>query len=278
MKVYKVYLFILLISPILTHESNSTNKIISLGRDSDPKVVSDISIIKMLYKKTFWSTLSLLGARNITKIVYPNSISHMISDNAVAFTIDDGFCGLDNPNGDMTEEVRLLLNKYDANATFFISGTHCAHTNKKVVENLLNDGNELANHNMYDIPYNKHSSKDFENDLVMTNEILQTYTPNLSKWYRAPHATITDSMHITINQHGLKHIIGDCFANDTSIPDAKWIANFILKRVKPGSIVIIHMPEREVREWNYEAMELILQGLKEKEYKILNLTELANLQ
>ena len=42
----------------------------------------------------------------------------------------------------------------------------------------------------------------------------------------------------------------------------------ILKNIKPGSIVLIHMPEKGVREWNYKAMELTLKGLKDLGYKI----------
>ena len=38
------------------------------------------------------------------------------------------------------------------------------------------------------------------------------------------------------------------------------------------------MPEKGIREWNYEAMELILQGLTKMNLNILNLTELSNLE
>ena len=31
---------------------------------------------------------------------------------------------------------------------------------------ILNDGHELANHGMYDFPYNKHSKEQFEKDLI----------------------------------------------------------------------------------------------------------------
>ena len=37
------------------------------------------------------------------------------------------------------------------------------------------------------------------------------------------------------------------------------------------------MPEKGVREWNYEAIELTLKGLKEKNLKILNLSEISKL-
>ena len=68
--------------------------------------------------------------------------------------------------------------------------------------------------------------------------------------------------------------MGDVFANDTSIQDANWISSFILKNVKPGSVIIIHMPEKGIREWNYLALENILNGLKERKLEIVTLTEL----
>ena len=37
------------------------------------------------------------------------------------------------------------------------------------------------------------------------------------------------------------------------------------------------MPEKGVREWNYEAIKLTLIGLKEKNLKVLNLTEMSQI-
>ncbi len=251
----------------------------SLGRDNDPKIPSDISTASLLYRKVVWSTLSLPGQRFMSSLIFPeSSIAYMDVDNAVAFTIDDGFCGVDNPNGCMINEVRDLFNKYDAKATFFITGNHCNYVSVDEVQLLLNDGHELANHNMYDYPYDQHSKEDFESDLDSTQNIISQFTPVDTKWYRAPHAKLSKEMQTVIDSRGMVHIISDSFANDTAIPDSKWIAEFVLKSVQPGSIIVLHMPERGVREWCYEAMELVLQGLKEKNLDILTLTELEKLQ
>ena len=59
-----------------------------------------------------------------------------------------------------------------------------------------------------------------------------------------------------IKKNKLTHIVCDVFANDTTIPDPEWIARHILKRVKSGSIILIHKPEKGVREWNYKTKEL----------------------
>ena len=81
-------------------------------------------------------------------------------------------------------------------------------------------------------------------------------------------------MQVVLNEHNTIHVVPDVFAHDTYIPDPEWIAKHILKRVKPGSIILIHMPEKGLREWNFHAMKLTLMGLKEMELKVLNLSEI----
>jgi len=251
----------------------------SLGRDNDPKKTEDISKFKLFSKKTIWTTLSLPGMRFMTKLIFPKSSIAYIKTNKkiVAFTIDDGFCGKNNLDGDMLEDVLDLFDKYDAKATFFVTGSHTYNTLYSDVKTLLERGHEIANHNMYDWPYNKYSKEDFKDDFDKTDFLLKQYTENLPKWYRAPHAKISKTMIEVIEEKGYKHIICDAFASDTSIPDSKWISKFILNKTKPGSILLIHMPEKNVREWNYEAIELTLKGLKQRGYKVVTVTELLKL-
>ena len=85
-------------------------------------------------------------------------------------------------------------------------------------------------------------------------------------------------MQSVLDEQGYTHVVCSVFANDTAIPDPKWISKFILKRVEPGSIILIHMPEKGVREWNYEAMEITLEGLKEQGFSVVTVSELYNLK
>jgi len=272
LRAYKLFTLILSISLFFPSDMN-------LGRNNDPKVPSDISSLNLAYRKAIWSTLSIPGQRFMSKFLFPiSSISYMNADNAIALTIDDGFCGIDNPDGCMINEVRELFKKYNAKATFFITGSHCTNVTKSEVLLLLNDGHELANHNMYDYAYDKHNAEEFSKDLDKTDEIISSFTSVKTKWYRAPHAKLSDTMQLVLEERSLIHVISDSFANDTAIPDSEWISEFILKHVQPGSIIVIHMPERGVREWLYEAMELTLIGLKNKNLEVLNLTQLEALQ
>ena len=248
-----------------------------LGRHKDPKELSEISKTLLGLRKFGWTLLTLPSLRFWTKIIYPKStISHFKDKNAVAFTIDDGFCGEDNPKGCMLDEVRELLKSYNAQATFFVTGNHCINTNKSEVDILLKEGHEISNHNMFDWKYNRYSNKDFECDLLITKKILSHYRNKASKWYRAPFGKLSKNMQLVLTKHDMIHVLPDIFAHDTFIPDPKWIAKYILKRVKPGSIILIHMPERGLREWNFEAMKLTLIGLKEKGLKVQNLSQMNN--
>ena len=273
----KIIILLIIISISIIYCIDNSNR--ELGRDKDPKTISDLSNFQLFTKKAIWETLSLPGMRFMVNRIFPEStISYLeVEDRIVAFTIDDNFCGRDNPDGDMTDEVRELFKKYDAKATFFTSGSHFEHTSNESIEKLLDDGHELANHGMYDFPYNKHSESEFENDFDSTLNALKLYTNNIPKWYRAPHAKLSKTMQKVLDKRGYKHIMCDGFANDTSIPDPNWISSFILRKIKKGSIILIHMPEKGFREWNLEAIELTLRGLSNRGFKILTVSELYNI-
>ena len=250
----------------------------TLGRANDPRKKSDISPINLFFRKCTWTIFTSPGMRFLIKSIYPKStISNFDIEGSVALTIDDGFCGLDNPNGCMLNEVRELLKTYNANATFFTVGSHCKNVSIKEVNKLISDGNEIANHNMMDWSYKYYSENDFEYDLLLTKKILSKYNQLYSNWYRAPFGNLTDNIQTIIEKHKLMHVLPDVFAHDTYIPDPDWIASYILKRVKHGSIILIHMPERNVREWNYQVLELVLKGLKKKQMRVLNLTDITQL-
>jgi chitin deacetylase len=271
-----------LINPlIITHERDQELSLSNqpLGRDKDPKVVTNISKFILFSRKVVWTTLNIPGMRFMTKLLFPKSTISYIDTNQkiVAFSIDDGFCGLDNPNGNMINEVRELFDKYNSKATFFVTGSHCNYNLFSDVQLLLNDKHEIANHSMYDWPYNKYSKEEFKYDFEQTNSILNEFTNDIPNWYRAPHAKLSKEMQEVLDEKDYTHIVCDVFANDTSIPDSNWISKFILKRTKPGSILLIHMPERGVREWNYKAMELTLIGLKQMGYKVVTISELHDL-
>jgi len=247
----------------------------TLGRDKDPRLPGEVGATSLRMRKASWRLLTLPGLRAMARLVYPRTtVRHGESEGSVAFTIDDGFCGLDNPGGCMLEEVRALFEAFDARATFFVTGTHCEHTSDADVARLLADGHELANHSMRDHPYTGATRAEFATDLEQTAAVLARHQARPSPWYRAPFGRLNRRMQAVLDARGLTHVVADAFANDTAIPDAEWIAAFVLRSTRPGSILLIHMPERGRREWALEAMRLTLEGLAQRGLRVTTLSEL----
>mmetsp|Transcript_80065 Transcript_80065/g.132442 ORF Transcript_80065/g.132442 Transcript_80065/m.132442 type:complete len:298 (-) Transcript_80065:102-995(-) len=89
------------------------------------------------------------------------------------------------------------------------------------------------------------------------------------RWFRAPHADLSPNMQKVLSQNGFTNVLCDSFANDTQILDSSFIAETLLSLVDPrgGSIIVIHTPEPGFREHNFEALEILLQGLAERQLR-----------
>ena len=109
----------LLINPLYSKPS------LKLGRDKDPWTEADLNSFSLWYRKAKWSLLTAPGLRFMTNLIYPKStISHMNKNGSVAFTIDDGFCGRDNQNGSMLNEVLDLFDELHNEGLTTIIVTH----------------------------------------------------------------------------------------------------------------------------------------------------------
>lgn len=234
------------------------------------------SAFKISLQKLKWKLFSFFGPRLISKISFPKSTISFIKtkQKIVAFSIDDGFCRTNNKDGCMIDEIRKLFEKYDAKATFFTTGSHCEFVERDKVDLLLSQGHELANHNMFDQPYNKYSSEEFQLDLKKTDSILTTFSSCIPKLYRSPFGKFSKKMNQVLKLNNYIHVTCDVFANDVAIDDPQWISSHILKTVKPGSIILIHMPEIGFREWNFEAIKRTLEGLKGLNYDVVTVSAL----
>lgn len=239
-----------------------------VGRVNDPRRTDDVPPLRLLWRKTLWRAVAALGPRRLVPRLYPEpticyyDIRRYPGVNGMAaFTIDDAFCGPDNPGGSMLPEVLDLLGDYNAKATFFVTAEHMEGVSAALCKRLLRDGHELANHCTRDRAYDRDDRASFEADVQATNDLLAEMGSPSTRWFRAPMGKANATMLEVIEACGLKHVMLDCYGQDTEIPDPQFIADLLLRYVTSGSIFLIHMPERGMREWNFDAMEQTLAGL-----------------
>lgn len=247
----------------------------------NPFVPEDVSGLTLRMRKTIWSLQGHIGPRRIMKTLFPApSISffdmkqHPGVQGYVGLTIDDAFCSPDRTPSSMMGDIRRLLEKAEAKATFFAMLQGFQFLDHPSVQELLGDGHEMGNHCVADKPYDKTSEFGFEAALEKTGESIEALQGFRTPWFRAPHGKLSAVMKRVLERHGLINIMVDCYANDPFIPDSRYLADFILRYVEDGSIVLLHMPERGFREWNYDALARVLEGLRQKGLKPVTISEL----
>jgi len=175
----------------------------------------------------------------------------------------------------MVDEVRRLLARHGARATFFVMLDGCVDVDPAAVQALLEDGHELANHCVSDRPYHEASASEFGDALLATQRRIIELQGRAPPWFRAPHGRLSATMLRTLEEHDLRHVMMDGYAEDPFVPDARFVGRFLARHAQHGSILLIHMPERGYREWNFDALDILLTGLAAKGLRAVTVTELS---
>ncbi len=205
--------------------------------------------------------LSLLGRRAPDVLFFVDTERPL-----VALTIDDG------PDATSTPEILRLLALYDARATFFAIGERVPG-NEDVLTRMVADGHELGNHLARDEPSIGLSSHQFERTLLDTHAALSRFAP--VRWARPGSGWYNDAMLSTLAAHGYRCALGSIYPFDAQIPSSAFAAHYILRRVRPGAIIVLHDGgERGVR--TAAVLRTILPELKRRGLRLVTLTELVS--
>jgi peptidoglycan/xylan/chitin deacetylase (PgdA/CDA1 family) len=194
----------------------------------------------------------------------------------IAFTFDA--CGGKNGDGYDIELINYLREQ-KIPATLFISGKWIdSHFSDFLV--LSKDKNfEIENHGLKHQPssvngasvYGIHGTSDIEDayDEIEANALkIKAITNHYPQFYRSATAYIDEASAAMAIKLGITTISYDVLSGD-AVPftDEKIIENNVLKKIRPGAIVIMHFNHPE---WNtFEAMEKIVPILRERGYSFV---------
>lgn len=181
----------------------------------------------------------------------------------VALTIDDG------PSS-VTPEILDVLEAHDAHATFFLIGSHFdAHPGgaRRIVEK----GHEIANHMLVDEPSIRLSSDDFRHQLLSTERRIAPL--GASRLLRPASGWFDGRMIEQATEHGYRLVLGSVYPLDVAIPSSAFLAWYVLRNVRHGSIVVLHDgPGRGER--TARVLGRVLPELAERGFRIVTVSEL----
>ncbi|MEO8540068.1 MAG: polysaccharide deacetylase family protein [bacterium] len=151
--------------------------------------------------------------------------------NMVALTFDDG------PNPESTLQVAAILDSHGVKGTFFEVGK-AVDERPDITNALLDDGQVIGNHSYL------HDAVRYLDprypELARAERVFIDKAGVCPALFRPPHGTHTPFMSYIVRDHGMQLVTWDVSAQDWVEHDAQRLAENILAKVKPGSIILLH--------------------------------------
>ncbi|HEY1017211.1 MAG TPA: polysaccharide deacetylase family protein [Herpetosiphonaceae bacterium] len=215
-------------------------------------------------------TSALMNARSFQ--VFGALVTRVKTDErVVALTFDDG------PEPGYSDEVLGILAARGAKGTFFVMGSS-VEAHMEETRRIVAAGHELGNHTY------SHERMIFRSPSFVREEIERTDVLIRQAGYegpihfRTPNGKKLFLLPFYLAQTGRTHIFWD--AEPESDPEiaasAQAIVDDTLGRVRPGSIILLHVmyPSRATSR---EALPLLIDGLQAQGYRLVTVSELLAL-
>lgn len=189
----------------------------------------------------------------------------------IALTIDDG------PDARTTPQILDILQRYGAQATFFVISSR-VQGNEALVAEMVRRGHELGNHLTEDRPSIYLSPQAFEADLLAADRVIAPLAPFTQvgslRWLRPASGWYNAAMIRTATKYDYRVALGSIFPFDTHIASVGFCALHIRLNAAPGSIIVLH----DSGAWGDRTavtLERVLPQLINKGYRIVSLSELV---
>ncbi len=170
---------------------------------------------------------------------------------------------------DHTDEYVEILQNYQVEATFFVTGVW-AEKYTNAVNQISEAGYEIGNlGNTYErIP--QLSQADMMSNLMQCNETLKKITSKTPKLFRPPYGDYNALLLDTVNTLEMQTVQWDIDSFDQHNITVQEIADKIMKEVKSGSIILLHNRS----DLTLEALPYVIQMLQSEGYEIISVSQL----
>ncbi len=201
-------------------------------------------------------------------------VSHVkTNEKIIALTFDDG------PNDPSTNQVLRILRDKGVKATFFLVGENVTR-NPELAKDITDQGHVVANHS-YNHPLLSLALRPeaLAADAERANKAIAAATGFTPRYYRPPFGFRTLWGLDSLKDHGFAVITWNDMTIDYWSPSPKFIADRIIKKARPGGIIVLHdggeTNEQVNRDNTVIALPAIIDALKEQGYRFVTIDELV---
>jgi peptidoglycan/xylan/chitin deacetylase (PgdA/CDA1 family) len=189
--------------------------------------------------------------------------------NAVALTFDDG------PSPD-TEGVLDVLAEHHLSATFFMVGRE-VESFPGIAQRVFAEGHEVGNHSYSHPVYLFQRALETRDQVQRAQDVIAETIGVRPTLARPPFGVRTPAYFGATRALGLRTVQWDVAGFDWKRRSPSQIADNVLRKVRPGSIILLHDGDsagKQDRKNTVAALPLIIKGLKHRDLQIAPLSQL----
>lgn len=199
--------------------------------------------------------------RPASPILYPTLVRGRADQPRVSLTFDDG------PDPEITPRLLDMLAEHEARATFFVIGRQLEKT-LALGERMLAEVHELGNHSwQHSRLQNFYSAAGHGVEIDRCAQLIKSLTRSEREpLYRPPVGLKSPAMARAAHTRKLTAVAWSIHSRDTILRDANVVVARILRRVRPGDIVLLHDGhdlEQRHRPIIHQIVPPLLRGLRE---------------
>jgi len=182
----------------------------------------------------------------------------------VALTFDDG------PDARSTLALLETLQVHEVEAAFFVIGKNVAAEPALAIQ-ILRSGHLLENHSFaHSYTTNFFPAKKLAADLTAAQKVIEKHTGTTPRFFRPPVGLSNPNTFRVAEALRLKVIGWNIRSLDTRSTDPEQIVRRIMRRLKPGAIILLHdgnIPAERL----VATVKLLLAKLREQGYEVVRL-------
>ncbi len=182
---------------------------------------------------------------------------------AVALTFDDG------PHRWHTPELLDILRRWNIKASFFVVGK-CAAENPRFLQKIHEEGHSIANHSWSHPDLTRLLKDDIVGEVRYCNQVVEALTGKRPKFFRPPGGRWDDEVLRIVSDEGLLPVLWTVNGYDVPTRPPQELAELILRRTRPGAIILLH----DGGGVTAEALPIIIEKLLADDYLFVTLDEM----
>jgi peptidoglycan/xylan/chitin deacetylase (PgdA/CDA1 family) len=214
------------------------------------------------------SVLLFYASYSIASGVYVKAFCRKkTAEKVVALTFDDG------PDAKHTPQILNILDEWNAKAAFFCIGSK-VEQHPQLAAEIVKRGHLIGNHSYSHInTFPLFSVSKMTADLCRSEAAIQSATGEKVRFFRPPFGVTNPLMQKALKAFDYYVIGWNIRSLDTSIEDTNKVVKRITKRIRPGSVILLHdtLPHSE------EILRKTLQYLSDNGYTVKRVDKMFNL-